>query len=128
MAGGITGDFGELDAILRALDPDRLREDIGRRAGEKIAAIAAGQYAAGQGPDGQAWPLTKDGEIALQGVTSEIVFRSDGDTITASGPDVLRYHEATRPVFPPAGTLSEAWARAAEEAAGEVLSERLGGR
>ncbi|MFO0588833.1 MAG: hypothetical protein U0441_14885 [Polyangiaceae bacterium] len=127
MGAGITGGFGELDALIESFNPGTLKTAIVERATAKIADRARAQYASGQGPDGEAWPLTKDGQIALQGPTSEIVFRAENEAVTGTGPDVLGYHAKTRPVFPPAGELSPAWMEAADEGVAEVMAERFGG-
>lgn len=127
MSGGITGDgFARLDELVARLDGDRLQRAIVDGATEAVAFLAATQYAAGIGPDGAAWPPNQDGGVPLTGATSQIVFRATGTGIEASAPDVLRYHETTRPVFPVAGELSSTWAAAADTAANEIVGDLLG--
>ena len=123
---GVTGDFAALDALLEALDGEDIAREVRERAAVKIGDVAAAQHAAGQGPDGAPWPSNRDGSVPLREATSEIVFTATESGVQATGPDVLRYHEQTRPVFPPAGELSAPWAAAADEAAMEVLEERFG--
>lgn len=125
---GITGDFEALDELIKAFDGQFLTRDILSRAAQKVGETAAAQYATGSGPDGAPWPPNRDGSVPLRGATSEIVFTATEDGIKATGPDVLRYHEQTRPVFPPAGAMSAPWAAAAEQAAAEVFEERFGKR
>lgn len=125
---GVSGDFGELDDLIRAFDGEALARDIRERAAAKIGAVAAEQYARGAGPDGAAWPPNKDGSVPLTGATSQIVFTATADGVQATGPDVLRYHEERRPVFPPAGELSAPWAAAADAAVSEAIEERFGKR
>lgn len=116
-----------LDDMIAALNPDALTERIRAAATQAVREIAQAQYAAGEGPDGHAWPLTQDGSIPLQGPTSEIVFSETSTGIEATGPDVLQYHVGRRPVFPAEGTLSQQWAQAADDAATKALEETFSG-
>lgn len=127
MGSGITGDgFARLDDLVARLNGDRLHRAIVDEVTEAVASLAAAQYAAGIGPDGAAWPPNQDGGVPLTGATSQIAFRATGAGIEASAPDVLRYHETTRPVFPSAGALSTTWAAAADVAAGKIIEDFLG--
>lgn len=128
MSGGsFTGDTSALDEMIEAFNPEALKTAIVERVVVKVAEVAAAQYAAGQGPDGVAWPPRADGSPSRLGaLAAGIVFQETDGGITASGDEKLAYHAATRPVFPGAG-LSAPWAEAADEGATEALKERLGG-
>jgi hypothetical protein len=121
----IKGDFDQLDQLATYFrNLGSLAKTQGVDAAAKaVGDVAKGQYAAGKGPDGQAWPRNKDGSIPLQGPTSEIRFRGEGGAIKATAPDVLQYHQENRPVFPPNGQLSEPWIKAADRALQEVLEK-----
>lgn len=125
MAGNLTGDLDKLEGLARALGG--LAPKIRVAAARAVGKVAKAQYAAGLGPDGQAWPLTKDGRIPLTGATSKIVFSETSTGIKATGPDVLQYHADERPVFPADGGLSAPWAQDANEAAKRVIESTLRG-
>lgn len=122
---GITGDLDKLEQLARSLGG--LAPKIRKAAARAVGKVAKGQYAAGQGPDGQAWPLTQDGRIALTSLTSQIKFTDTSTGIKATAPDVLQYHMEERPVFPEGGGLSAPWAQAADEAAKQVIESTLRG-
>lgn len=134
---GIAGDFGELDAMIAALDPAPLREELHKAVAEEVALVAEAQYAAGEGPDGDEWPLNRNGRFpSLRRLTAGITFRATPDGIAGSGDDILRYHSPrsaafshlNRPTFPPPGRLSAPWGAAADVAAERVLTTRFGRR
>lgn len=127
MGGGITGDgFARLDALVSAMDGDALSKAIISRATDGVAKVAAEQYGRGAGPTGETWPPKQDGGVPLAGLTSQIVFRATSSGIEAIGPDTLRYHEKTRPVFPSGDALPAPWAAAADEGADKAVAEALG--
>lgn len=121
----IKGDFAALNAAIRFLDklPDTIRGDATKAAAQSIEGVARGQYAAGQGPDGQAWPRNKDGSISLQGPTKEITFSGSNGTIKITAPDVLQYHQEKRPTLPQGNTLPAPWATAATKAIEKTLED-----
>lgn len=127
MGGGITGNgFAALSSLAARLDASKLRRAALDGAAAKIGEVAAAQYARGAGPDDATWPSNRDGSVPLVSLTAQIAFKATDGGVAASGPDVLRYHERTRPVFPPPGELSGPWAAAAEEGAAAALDAALG--
>lgn len=114
-------DTSELDRIIEGLGD--LGENVRSAVTRAVGDVAHRQYASGQGPDGAAWPLTKDGRIALTSLTSQITFEATSSGVRASGPQVLEYHQETRPVFPTGGSLPGPWLDAAESATADVLRE-----
>jgi hypothetical protein len=66
-------------ATLRNL-PERVRGSLPRVA-EKIQEVFAENIAAERGPDGAAWPATKDGCKALRGAAAKITYAIVGTTI-----------------------------------------------
>jgi len=138
MPSSLTGDFAKLEAFAAAMDGGELRRDIHERAARKIEDVAKAQYHAGQGPSGEVWPVntSNDRWPSLGSLPGGIQFRATEEGIAATGDDILRYHHdrsaryahLERRTFPPKGELSPPWAKAADEAATEVLDERLGSR
>lgn len=134
---GITGGFAELDAMIDALDPAKLRSDLHKAVAEEVARVAEAQYAAGEGPSGAEWPLNRNGRFpSLRRLTAGIEFHATDDGIAGSGDDILRYHSPRsaafshldRPTFPPRGQLSTPWGVAADVAAERLFAERFGRR
>jgi hypothetical protein len=126
MSGGVTGDFGALDATIGEIEQlAGVDARIARRAAARLQAVARAQYAAGVGPDGRAWPRTKEGHVALVGLASQVTFRAEGGAIVAEAPDELRYHMRTRPVLPaPSAPIPPVWQAAIDQAAADELGER----
>lgn len=111
----------ELDAAIARLEQlDGLAERAAPAAARSLEAVARAQWAAGAGPDGQAWP--KRGGVPLAGLTARITFTTEGATIVATGPDELAPHQRgsarlpARPTFPAGDVLPPAWSAPIEEA------------
>jgi hypothetical protein len=70
--------------------------------------VARAQWAAGQAPDGEMWPLTKDGRVALTSLTSKATARAEGAAVVIEVPDELAYHQHPRqPGHPQRRTVPE---------------------
>lgn len=132
----LEGDAAALDAMISAFDGVAAAKEIREAVAERIAEVAEAQYAAGQGPEGQAWPpnTSNDRFPSLRRLTAAIAFRATEEGIAATGDEILRYHSPRsaayahldRPTFPVRGRLSAPWAAAADEGAEKALSERFG--
>lgn len=114
----------ELDELLELLDraaaPD-LGARVARRAAPALERVARAQWLSGQAPDGNAWPATKGGGVALLPLTARIRVSTEGGNVVMIGPEELGYHARTRPVFPAPGDIAEPWLEALDEAALEEL-------
>lgn len=131
--GGITGDFGELDKAIAAMEGlSSFGVDVADNAAKRITTIARADYAAGRGPNGEEWPRRKsDGAIALQRPAAAISFVPLGETIQGVAEAVLAYHQEgsdrlpKRKVFPdPGEAMPASWEKAIEDAAKEEMAKR----
>lgn len=105
----MTFDLSELTRFADALGAagTTIASALDKSAAEITSAARAG-YASGVSPDGDAWQPTKSGALAVQGPASEVTFAVRGSSLVGTAPEVLAYHEKTRPVFP-RGELPSAW-------------------
>lgn len=132
----LEGDDGALDALIACFDGAAAAKEIREAVAERVAEVAETQYAAGQGPEGQAWPPNTSNNRfpSLRRLTAAIAFRATEEGIAATGDEILRYHSPRsaayahldRPTFPAQGKLSVPWAAAADEGAEKALAERFG--
>ena len=122
----LTGDFNELDQLVRALNTcsQPIPEAV-NRAAIRITADAREGYAQGVSPDGVKWRSNKDGSLSVQRPASEVEFVAQGTTIVGRAPEVLQYHEETRPVYPK--VLPAKWDAILEEEATISLEKHFGG-
>jgi len=105
----VSFDLSELTRFANGLGAtgSTIASALSKSAGQ-ITSVARSGYAAGMSPDGDAWVPTKDGRLAVQGPASKVVFAVRGTELVGTAPDVLTYHEETRPVFP-RGAIPDAW-------------------
>lgn len=114
-----------------ASELDRVAEALPRAAAAaapKLLAVVHAQHAAGQAPDGTAWPLTVDGRVALTDLTSQITARADGGAIVLAVPDLLKPHQVGTGRLPkrqvmPAGELPDTWKAPIDKALAAELGE-----
>lgn len=99
-----------------------------KAAAPRLLHAVKAQHAAGQAPDGSAWPPTKDARVALTHLTSQTTAKADGAAIVLTLDGLLPHQVGSerlprRQVVPSAGEpLPEAWATAIDE----VLRAELG--
>ena len=111
---GFTG-LEQLESLERRLED--LPERAATRAAPELLRVAQAQWAAGQAPGGETWPLTKEGRVALTSLTRKATARADGAVVELELPDELAYHQAPtqsghprRPTLPNEGEgLPPAW-------------------
>jgi hypothetical protein len=133
-AGGITGDFAELERTIAGLEAvavvgDRLAEV----AAPAIEQTAHMQAASGESPTGATWARRKkDGELALQRPALAIEVNGAGNALRAIGDDVLKYHQRgndrlpVRKTLPDTGApLPPAWSAAADDSITTALDAAL---
>ncbi|MFT3773008.1 MAG: hypothetical protein QM820_47095 [Minicystis sp.] len=126
---GLTGSFFELDGLISKFKRmANVPKEAAKKAAPKLAAVAQAQWQAGLAPDGTSWPPNKDGSIPLTKLTSKIKFRASGESIVATGPDELQYHQEgggnlpQRRVFPEEGApLPPAWQKVLDDALTEEM-------
>lgn len=126
---GVTGSFFELDGLIAQFKRmGNATKQAAKKAAPKLAEVAQAQWQAGLAPDGTAWPPNKDGSVPLTKLTSKIRFRASGESIVATGPDELQYHQEgsgnlpQRRVFPEDGApLPSAWQAVIDEAIAEEM-------
>lgn len=124
----LTGDTDELLRIARNLESIDASLRIAReRAAHEITASARAGYAQGRAPDGRKWEPTKDGRLAVQGPASQVEFIATDTGIEGRAPEVLQYHEETRPVFPD-GIIPPEWDAILTRAHEEALDEHTKGK
>ena len=63
------------------------------RAAPGLLEVAKAQWAAGQSPTGEIWPLTEAGDIALVDLTAQGTVRAEGAELVLKLPDVLTFHQ-----------------------------------
>lgn len=119
---------GDLDELLRisqrleSLGPPLAKSRV--RAAQEITASAREGYRQGVSPSGVEWEPTKDGKLAVQGPAAQVEFIPTDKGIEGRAPEVLQYHERTRPVFP-SGIMPAKWDAILEQAHTEALDEHL---
>ena len=124
----------EMIASARKLGSDDFARQVAAEAAPAVDAAIKRTAAAGQAPDGTAWPVRKkDGQPALQNVTSQITTEARGAVIrtTLTGPAVFSNFGAgipKRQVIPDSGVaIPDGVNEAIERAAGTVFDRITGG-
>lgn len=121
----LTGDFNELLRIANQLESTQGPIQAARaRAAQEITQSARAGYAQGRCPDGRQWEPTKDGRLAVQGPAAEVEFVPMGVGIVGRAPEVLQYHEKTRPVYP-IGIIPGEWTEILDSAHQQALDSHL---
>lgn len=124
----LTGDVDELLRAARNLESIGTPLRIAReRAAQEITASARAGYAQGRSPDGRKWEPKQDGGLAVQGPAAQVEFVATDRGIEGRAPEVLQYHEKTRPVFP-VGIIPQEWDAILTRAHEEALDEHLRGK
>jgi len=122
----LTGDFNELDQLIGALNTcSQPIPGAINRAAIRITADAREGYTQGVSPDGVKWQPNKDGSLSVQRPASEVEFVAQGTAIVGRAPEVLQYHEQTRPVYPK--VLPAKWEAIIEEETTASLEKHFGG-
>jgi len=100
-----------LDAIAKSL-PDYMAGAAGA-----VQATARSQYAAGRGPNDQAWKPNVDGTVSarLQELAAKVTFTGTLQGIVQSVDPKLEFHQSTRPTAPDGDTLPLKWEKAADD-------------
>lgn len=109
-----------------------LPEKMAPLAAEALKAEVTRTIAAGTGPDGTPWPLTKDGKRPLQGAAKALRASSQGSTaiLALEGPEVL-HHEGRarggvkRPILP-SRRLNKPAVRALQAVAAKLFGKVMG--
>ena len=131
--------MGGIDAMLadlRRLGGDDVGAQVAREAAPRIEAALKASAAAGQTPEGQAWPPVKDGGgRAMVNAAAHVAAKAIGAVVrvTLTGPDV--YHQFSKKTSEPrrrvipdvGGAIPPAIARALDEAAAAVWRRFTGG-
>lgn len=128
---GITGDFGELDAVIAQMAGlQKVTERAAQTAAPKIQALCRSLYASQKGPDGTPWKPNKDGSFpSLARPAANVTFTASGSSIVGEAEEVLAYHQRgneklpKRPVFPEPGTIPANWLPILDAALREELEK-----
>lgn len=117
----------EMIAQLRGIAPN-VREALPEVARE-LDTVLRENIAAQRGPDGVAWPATKDGRQALKNAGDDLTVQVVGGTVLATlGGPPARHHAGAvkggvkRPILPTKGIPAPV-----AEAIGRVVARKLGG-
>lgn len=110
MSKTVTGDFNELKRFEQELNNlSNSFNQSAQKAAKDLQTKALSQFSKALGPNNETWKPREDGQKAVQVPASQITFTATPNGITEHIPDVLKYHQETRPTAPKGNALPSPW-------------------